>query len=50
MDEVIVKSKKLTATTVMKSYNLTPEELDTLLGQIFEALDVDNKEDKEEEA
>ena len=43
MDEVIVKSKKLTATTVMKSYNLTPEELDTLLGQIFEALEDEMK-------
>ena len=48
MDEVIVKSKELTATSVMKHFNLNPEELDTLLEQIFSALE-DENDDKEEE-
>ena len=47
MDEVKT-TKKLTATSVMKKFNLNPEELDTLLEQIFRALE-DENEDKEED-
>ena len=33
------KKKKLTATNVMKSFGLNPEELNDLLNQIFNALE-----------
>jgi len=37
--EKSVKSKKLTASAVIKKYNLTPEELDEMLSQIYETLE-----------
>ena len=37
--EVEKTSKKLTASAVIKKYNLTPNELDEMLSQIYETLE-----------
>ena len=33
------KPKKITASQILKKYNLTPSELDEMLGQIYETLE-----------
>lgn len=43
------KTKKLTANSVLKEFNLTPAELKELLTQIYDELEKDEKQETEKQ-
>jgi len=49
VNKMDIKTKKITASGLLKKYNITVEQADTLLEQIFDELEKEDDEEEEEE-